>query len=195
MARTGNPLTALLGQKGVRYLIGGVLLLLLGTTLFSRMSNGRFSGDKQLGSTLGLSKQESEEVLLTTEVNQSIEIPIGTGDESLTYTITNAELKDSIVLRGQNARAIDGKQFLILNLKLSNKSEQRIKLDSRDYVRLGVNGGDDRLPPTIHNDPIEIQPISDQFSRLGFSVYTTDKDFVLYLGEISEEKIEIPLAF
>lgn len=143
-----------------------------------------------------------QDSLLADETNQEIDlehsfqIPLGdSSDQNITFRLQSAELKDSIILKGQKARAIQGKQFLIINLKLENDQEQRIKLDTRDYVRLTVNNSEDRLAPQIHNDPVEVQPISDQFTRVGFSISKSDSDFKLFVGPIAKDKTELPLNF
>lgn len=192
MARSKNFVSVLLSQKPIKLGIVAVIAIAVvgfGVKALSGKSNQE---DKQLaGVSLGANDNTKESVKI--DLNQTIDIPVDSTQQDITYTIVDAEIKDTIVLKGTNARAVDGKQFLILNLKLSNRSEQRVRLNTRDYVRLGVNGQEERLAPSIHNDPVEVQPISDQYTRLGFSVNKSDTDYVLYLGEISEEKIEIPV--
>lgn len=129
------------------------------------------------------------------ELDSSIDIPINKEDDSIMYKVVSAKLTDQVVIQGQQARAVEGRQFLILNLKISNSHEDRVTINTRDFVRLSAVGVEDKLAPSIHNDPVEIQPISDQFTLLGFSVSDTDTDFVLYLGEVSEDKIEVNINF
>ena len=114
----------------------------------------------------------------------------------LKYLIEKAELRDEIVVKGQRAKAIKGRTFLILNLKIANEFNQSIEIKSRDYVRLSVNGNKDEwLAPDIHNDPVEVQAISTKYTRIGFPINDTDHDLVIRVGEINGDKEEIALQF
>lgn len=129
-------------------------------------------------------------------LDNSIDISIGTKEEeTISYKLVSAELTDQIILKGQKATAVEGKKFLIINLKLSNTQEKRVKLDTRDYLRLTIEGSEDRLAPSMYNDPVELQPISDQNTRIGFSVPDNATNMKLFLGPISEDKTEIDLNF
>lgn len=113
-----------------------------------------------------------------------------------TYKLEDAELRNEIVIQGKRKIAITGKTFLLVSLKLKNPTEQRLQINSRDYIRLSVNGNrDELLAPGVHNDPVEIQAISINYSRFGFLVNTSDKNFVLQVGEIGGVKEDIPLKF
>ena len=196
MARSKNFVSSILLNKKTASIFGVIAVIAIGVIGVRAVSNNS-SNDKQLGSTVRTQNNNSKvKGTQKIEVGQSIKIPTGKNEEDfITYTIVDAELKDQIVLQGQTASAVEGKQFLVLNIKLSNNLEKKVVLNTRDNIRLSVNGSSDRLAPNIHNDPVEVQPISDQITRLGFSVFKTDTDYKLYLGEISEEKIEIPLVF
>lgn len=133
-------------------------------------------------------------------IHKDFEFPIkdssGTVSTTFTYTIQSAQLQDQIIVKGQKATAVTGRIFLIINLKLVNKSKNAIQINTRDYIRLGINGNNkDLLAPDIHNDPVEIQPISTEFTRIGFPVNAQDKSFTLYVGEIDGSKTTIPLKF
>jgi len=132
----------------------------------------------------------------TTNLDYNMDIPLGDDEEKvINLSLVDAQLKDEIILKGQPAKAVEGKTFLIINIKLANEQEERVKINTRDYLRLSVNDSEDRLAPNVHNDPVEVQPISNQFTRVAFSVFKTDSNYRLYAGEISEEKTEISLDF
>lgn len=131
-------------------------------------------------------------------VNKSFNFAVkdtkGTVITQIKYTIENADLQDQIIIRGTRAQAIKGKTFLIINFNLNNTSNKYIQLNSRDYVRLvGPNG--ELIAPDIHNDPIQVQPISTKESRLGFPVDDTQKTLTLSIGEVDGKKTTIPLNF
>lgn len=111
------------------------------------------------------------------------------------YLIDGAEKRDEIVVKGQKATAVAGRTFLILNLKIDNKSDQRIQMNTRDYVRLSTNNGLEWLAPDIHNDPVEIQAISTKYTRIGFPISDTDKKLKLQVGEINGDKTMAELNF
>jgi len=136
----------------------------------------------------------------TKEINKDFEFPIKDSDgntvTTISYAIQSAQIQDQIIVKGQKATAVTGRTFLIINLKLSNKSNKLIQINTRDYVRLGVNGDDkDLLAPDIHNDPVQVQPIATEYTKLGFPVNTSDKKFTLYIGEIDGSKSAVPLQF
>ena len=113
----------------------------------------------------------------------------------LKYYVEKVEKLDEIIVKGQKATAIKGRTFLIFTIKISNEFNKAIEIDSKDYVRLSVNGNrDEWLAPDIHNDPVLVQAISTKFTRVGFPLNDSDKDLVLRIGEIDGSKEEIPLG-
>lgn len=152
-----------------------------------------------------LSAQSNDKVkvkppLRTLVLNRAFTFPIkdekGKEVDKFTYIIESAELRDEVVIKGQRASSVEGRTFLILNLKVVNKGKQRIGLNTRDYVRLAVNGkNDELLAPDIHNDPVEIQAISTKYTRLGFPINDTDKKLKVFVGEIEGTKQSIDLTF
>jgi len=111
--------------------------------------------------------------------------------EAIEFTITTAEKSKEIVLKTKKARAIDGKVFLIINLRLRNNNDVSGILQTREFVRLLP----DSLAPDLHNDPVEIQAISTKETRVGFAVKETARDLKLQIGTITGEKTTIDLNF
>lgn len=181
--------TKLISKK---YLFVALILIILSIILGVRQfksSSPRVSAQSSLNNPGGK----------TVELNSEYNFPIkdGSGKEitKITYTIQNAQLQNEIVIQGQKATAITGRTFLILNLKIQNNSDSRIQMNARDYVRLSVNGTDEKLAADIHNDPVEVQPISTKYTRVGFPINKSDKDMKLQVGEIKGDKISVPLNF
>ena len=125
-------------------------------------------------------------------LNKSFDFPLkdATGKvvSKVHYEIQSAELDNQIVIKGQLATAVQGRSFLILNLKIINNYDKAIQLNTRDYVRLIVNNSVDKLAADIHNDPVDIQPISTKYTRIGFPIDTNAKNLTLQVGEIDGPK-------
>jgi len=117
---------------------------------------------------------------------------------SFDYVIQSATIQKQIIVQGQRATAVDGRVFLILNLKITNNLKQTIKLNTRDYMRLVTEGNkNEQLAPDIHNDPVEVQAISTKYTRVGVAVDEADAKKIIQLkvGEIDGDKKTIDLNF
>ncbi len=157
---------------------------------------------KALFKTGKSSNAESPEIKpakATMQINKEFAFPLNasTGDKvaDVKFMLENAELRDDIIVSGRRATSIKGREFLILTVKISNEYKSAIQIDTRDYVRLSVNGNDEWLAPDIHNDPVEVQAISTKYTRLGFAINETDKDLLVRIGEINGAKETISLEF
>ncbi len=132
-------------------------------------------------------------------INKTFSFPVKGSDgapvATLAYTITDVAEQNEIILQGEKATAVSGRTFFIVNLKITNPSQQGIQINARDYVRLSTKGNNEQLAPDIHNDPVMVQAISTKYSRLGFPVNASDKKFVLSVGEINGSKTAIPVNF
>lgn len=114
------------------------------------------------------------------------------------YVIQSADVQKQIIVQGQRATAVAGRDFLILNLKITNNLKKTIQLNTRDYVRLTVaSDPSEQLAPDIHNDPVEVQAISTKFTRIGVALDEKDikKTINLKVGEIDGDKQNIDLNF
>lgn len=181
-------------KKILPLVIPVILLVIVGLVLFQA-----FRPDTQ--SSAATPNTESKDVVIDSqELNKVYDFPLldGNGEEigSFSYEVQKAELRNEIIVQGQRASAVEGRVFLIVNLKLKNNLTQGLEINSRDYIRLSANDNkDDLLAPEIHNDPVEVQAISSKFTRLGFAINETDTNLVLIIGEIDGEKQEIELKF
>lgn len=167
-----------------------VVILALGIKLISSMN---FSSAKDKNSN-----SEVKSALATQEINREFTFPLKNSKNeqisSLKYMIEKAELRDEIIIKGQRATAVSGRTFVILTVKVTNDYKQSISINTRDYMRLSVNGNDQELlAPDIHNDPVEVQAISTKYTRLGFPINTSDKNLILLVGEINGDKERIEL--
>ena len=136
----------------------------------------------------------------TETLNREFDFPLtdSTGKQvgSFKYIIESVDLRDEIVVKGQKATAVKGKTFMVINLKIVNELNQGVQINTKDYVRLSVNGDkNDWLAPDIHNDPVEVQAISTKLTRVGYAISNTDKNIILRIGEINGAKTEVPIKF
>ena len=180
-------------QKNKFYLLASALIILV---------LGAY-GVSRIGSTQASPEAEEEKVALEgpkaeTEVNQSFYFPLNNanGEEvgQIEYLIEKAELRDEIITEGRKYTSLEDRQFLTLSLKLKNDMDQAVRINVRDYVRLSMNGEEELFAPTLHSDPVEIQAISSKPTRLGYTINSTDTDLILHVGEITGEKIQVPLS-
>ena len=172
-----------------------VIVLVAGGILIgaARLINSITSSKSSSSDRLEVKSAKAEQIL-----NKEYVFPLRNEDEEkiaeIKYFLEKVELRDEIIVKGQRATAVKGRTFLIFTLKITNEYKSDIEIDSRDYVRLSVNGNaDEWLAPEIHNDPVEVQAISTKFVRLGFPINDSDSNLVLRVGEIDEEKQEFPL--
>lgn len=136
----------------------------------------------------------------TQTINKEYAFPLkdakGTVVTTIKYTIEGAELRDEIVVKGQRASAVKGRTFLIVPVKITNEYSQSIDMQSKDYIRLTVNGAEgEQLAADIHSDPVTVQALSTKSTRLGFPINDTDTKLTLKVGELNgtKETIEITL--
>lgn len=150
------------------------------------------------GSALGASEKVDVEAPLSQQtLNKGFDFPLrdakGKEVSKLKYEIQNVEMRDQIIVKGQRATSVEGRAFLIVNLKITNNFDQSIQLNSKDYVRLIVGSSPEKLAADIHNDPVDVQAISTKFTRLGFPINDNETSLTLQVGEISGQKETIKL--
>ncbi|MCL5090730.1 MAG: hypothetical protein M1514_01835 [Patescibacteria group bacterium] len=157
----------------------------------------RKSYQKPMAKTLPSTLVSEAKVNPRKEINKDFTLSFGSGRQKtvIRYLIESAEVTDEIVVKGQKYKAVSGRSFLILNLKITNEGSEGVQISSRDFVRLSLNGQGEKIAPEIHNDPVEVQAISTKLTRLGFTINSNEKQFVLSLGEIKGEKQTVELSF
>lgn len=179
-----------------------VALLVIGGVIYLFAQQGILKGSQNTPSIINQQSNSSTKIadpLAKVELNKEFSFPIkdskGTEVGILKYNIQSAELRDEIVVKGQKATAIDGRTFLIFNLKLVNEGNQKIQVNTRDFIRISVNNNPEWLAPDIHNDPVEAQSISTKITRLGLPIGDNDNNIKVQVGEINGEKQVFDLRF
>ena len=143
---------------------------------------------------------EVEDAEKTLSVNKEFQFPLtdSKGEEisKIKYVIEKAELRNEIIIKGQKATAVKGRTFLVVYLKVTNEYTQKIEMQTKDYVRLSVNGNENEwLAPDIHNDPVEVQAQSTKVTRLGFPINESDSKILIRVGQINGDKEKVELNF
>lgn len=155
-------------------------------------------GKHEESGVAGVATTTNKNDVKTLKIGREFEFPLkdakGVKTGTFKYIIDSAELRHRIVVKGQNATSVQGRVFLVLNLKLVNSLSQGLQINSRDYVRISVNNNkNDWFAADIHNDPVEAQAISTTPTRIGIAINETDRDIKLQVGEINGKKEVIPV--
>lgn len=171
-----------------------VLFIILGTLAIRNTMQSNASPSAILGSS---GKVEIEGPIAEQKLNKTLIFPLrdaqGKKVSDLKYEIQSAELRNEILVKGQKATAVEGRTFLVLNLKITNNFDKSIQLNSKDYIRLTTGNSPEKLAADIHNDPVEVQAISTKYTRLGFPINKNNSSLTLQVGEISGPKETIKL--
>ncbi|KKR81156.1 MAG: hypothetical protein UU73_C0003G0276 [Candidatus Daviesbacteria bacterium GW2011_GWA1_41_61] len=185
-----------------KYLFIGLGILAAGSLIFLGTRPGLLKNSQDnfsLTAPIPNKSLQIAEPTAKTSLNKEFSFPIndsqGKQVGTLKYNIEGAEVRKEIVVKGQKATAVAGRIFLIFNLRLINEGQQKIQVNTRDFLRISANGGQEWLAPDIHNDPVEAQPISTKYTRLGFPVNEGQKNFQVQVGEINGEKTTFDLQF
>lgn len=135
--------------------------------------------------------------LATQNLNKNFTFPLkdsqGKEVARISYFLESANLQNSFIYQGKIAKAVKGRTFLIFNLKITNPYTKTIEINAKDYVRVKVNKSNEQLAPEIHNDPVQIQAKSTKYTRIGLPINDTDKNIVLFIGELQGDKQTIKL--
>lgn len=176
-----------------------IILAVVGIILFAGTIWFFQNGKTSTSATDANGKPLAPVALKTQEINKEFQFPITNTDgkeiSKMKYEIQKASIQNEILVKGQRARAVEGRVFLIIDIKISNNYDQGLQINSKDYVRLIVNGNKEELVAAdIHNDPVEVQAISTKITRIGFPINENDHNLELQVGEINGKKQTITLT-
>lgn len=178
-------------------LVGIVVIVVAGVLITKAMKNSNHGPAQVAGTTTQNTQVSVAKPIAQETLNKSFDFPLkdtaGKTVSKFNYAIQSAEEDNQVIIKGQVATAVQGKVFLILNLKITNSFDKDVQLNTRDYVRLIVDNSSDRLAADVHNDPVDVQAISTKFTRIGFPISTDAKNLKLEVGEIDGKKQTIQL--
>jgi len=176
------------------------ILAVVGIVIISMLFRAVNSANKStvLSAASGTTKAESPKAKAEQKINKDFTFALkdenGKDVSKLKYTVEDAQVMDEIIVKGERAVAVEGRTFLIINLKITNDFNKSVQINSRDYLRLSVNKSAERLAPDIHNDPVEVQALSTKYTRVGFPINESDKNLTLQVGELTGPKESIKLT-
>lgn len=181
-------------NKYLPFIVVVVLIAVIGTVAIRNTMQSNASTTAVLGSN---GQAEIAGPVAQQTLNKTFNFPLrdaqGKKVSDLKYEIQSAELRNEILVKGQKATAVEGRTFLILNLKITNSYDKSIQLNSKDYIRLTTGSSPEKLAADIHNDPVDVQAISTKYTRLGFPINENESSLTLQIGEISGSKETIKL--
>lgn len=180
-------------KNTLKVVVPVIVFLAVGSIIFTVFNNSKTSTTPTV-----LSAQDVNDVK-TVEINKTFKFPLkdnaGKVSGTFSYVVKNAELRHQIVVKGANATSVKGRVFLIVNLKILNTLSQGLSINSRDYMRISVNGNNEWFAPDIHNDPVEAQAISTTNTRVAIAINDADENIRLQIGEIGGKKEIVPVDF
>jgi len=188
-----RAIPAILARKNVKIVLIGIVIAILLLIAGAKITSKPVSQVKDQRIVVTGAKAQKN-------INKEFSFPIkdnkGKTITTLKITLEKAELRDEIIVKGQKAYPVQGKTFLILDMRIKNDLDKAIELKARDYFRLVINNKEeDKLAADIHNDPVSIQPLSTKQTRIGFFISDTDKNLSLYVGELTGKKTKVPISF
>lgn len=185
--KTSSFLTDTLKKRGVQLFIL-IAILVIASYQFGRSQRPTSSVSQQRT----LSQVYSKVI----RVDQSVELPVTSGKEKETViiTFTTAEKTDQVVVDDKEIRARQDKLFLIANFEIDNNLVTKATILPAEVIRL-VTEKDKKFAPDLHNNQIDILPISTKIDRVGFVISKDAKDLKLQVGPLTGEKKIIQLSF
>src|SRR3989344_1451433 len=101
--------------------------------------------------------------------------------------VTSAFRAESVLVQGQRVTARNNKEFLVLNMEISNNYNVPLYVHPVDSFRL-INVDGKKFAPTAHQGNVEVRPQSTKTSNVGFVVPIGSKKFKVEVGELNGEK-------
>ena len=179
------------------FVVVGVIVIVVAGVLITKATRSNHQPAQVAGAATQNTQVSIAKPIAQETLNKSFDFPLkdsaGKTVSKFNYEIQSAEEDNQVVIKGQVATAVQGKVFLILNLKITNSFDKDVQLNTRDYVRLIIDNSSDRLAADVHNDPVDVQAISTKFTRIGFPINADAKNLKLEVGEIDGTKQTIQL--
>jgi hypothetical protein len=172
-------------------IIGIIFLLILGYGLKKVLTTSAVSETTTTSNGRVELRKPISSQTLKKEISFPLKDPTGKQISTIKLVVQNVELRDQIIIQGKIANTTIGKNVLIANIELTNNFTKPVQINSRNYFRLMKNKDGKLYDPKIHNDPVDVQPISTTNTRVGFTVDEKDHDFILRIGDVTDTTTKI----
>lgn len=179
-------------KKVMRFGLPVFGVLLLGTVVWSAVS------PRENSQAVQGTQVKAPEAIDSQSINREFAFSVKDQNNKVVtkfkYVVESAELQKQIIVKGQRATAVEGRVFLVVNVKVVNDFDKPLSINTRDYLRIVIDGNDQELlAATSHNDPVEAQAISTTPTRLALPIDEDSKSIELRVGEIAGKKESIKL--
>lgn len=126
-------------------------------------------------------------------LKQSFSIVAQTKDDKTTngnfgVDVTGAYRADSVLVQGSTVVARNGKDFLVINMDITNKYNLPLYLYPVDSFRL-IDATGKKYAPTAHQGQVEVRPQSTKNSNVGFIVPRDQSRFKVEVGQLTGDKV------
>lgn len=106
----------------------------------------------------------------------------------LKVDVTGTYKTDNLLVQGTKVTARNGKQFLVLNMEITNPYNLALYTYPVDSFRL-ISSDGKKFAPTAHQGNVEIRPQATKTSNIGFIVPLSQKKFKVEVGALTGEKV------
>ena len=135
----------------------------------------------------------------TVKIGKSYEIIARTIEKErttgrFTLTITDAQFADSILIQGKRARPVKGKQFLVINMEITNPHKVPLYAFPVDLFRFIREDGQ-KFAPSVHQGTVLVRPEATKKNNVAFVVLPSEEKFKIEVGGINESKETLEINF
>lgn len=128
----------------------------------------------------------------TLPLSQNFEVVAKTKDGKntngkLPIEVTGAYRSDFVLVQGQRVTARNNKEFVVLNMEISNSYNVPLYTYPVDSFRL-IDADGKKFAPTAHQGNVEVRPQATKTSNVGFIVQKGIERFKVEVGELNGEK-------
>lgn len=102
--------------------------------------------------------------------------------------VTGAYRAPQLLVQGQNVIARNNKDFMVVNMQITNNYNQPLYVYPVDSFRL-IDSSGKKFAPTAHQGNVEVRPQSTKNSNVGFIVPTDQSKFKVEVGGLNSDKV------
>lgn len=126
-------------------------------------------------------------------LKQSFSVVAQTKDDKTTngnfkVDVTGAYRSDSVLVQGTSVVARNGKDFMVINMDITNQYNVPLYMYPVDSYRL-IDTDGKKYAPTAHQGQVEVRPQSTKTSNVGFIVPKDQSKFKIEVGQLTGSKV------